>query len=254
MEWRDTGIVLAAHRFGEHDVRLEVLTAEHGRASGLVKGGLSRRLRAVIQPGNRVSVLWRARIESQLGNFTLEPLVSHSLALSRDAGPLLVLTATAALASVLLPEREPHRPVHDGLAALVTLLDASSDTDSDRLRWATGLVRWELGLLRDLGFGLDLEVCAATGQAHDLVYVSPRTGRAVSREPGLPYAGRLLSLPAFLTAPGSVAADFDEVFQGLSLTAFFLGRCLLEPKARDLPGPRQRLAEYIAEQAAKALG
>ncbi|HEY8351547.1 MAG TPA: DNA repair protein RecO [Sphingomonadales bacterium] len=250
MEWHDEAIVLAVHRHGEHDARLETLTAEHGRAFGLVKGGLSRRLRSVIQPGNRLSVTWRARVEHQLGNFTAEALGAHGLALARDPGRLLALTAATALVSAVLPEREPHRAVYDGLSALIALVDQCRDGEEDRLAWLTGFIRFEMGLLRDLGFGLDLESCAATGTRDDLVYVSPRTGRAVSRAAGRPYHDRLLPLPEFLTSPGEQAADLAAAAQGLELAGFFLERCLLAPHRRGLPAARQRLALHVAEKVA----
>lgn len=254
MEWRDEAIVLAVHRHGEHDARLETLTAEHGRAFGLLKGGLSRRLRSVIQPGNRLMATWRARVESQLGNFTVEALGGHSLALARDPGRLLALTAATALISAVLPEREPHRAVYEGLGALIALVDQSSDDKEDRLLWLTGFIRFEIGLLRDLGFGLDLETCAATGGRDDLVYVSPRTGRAVSRAAGLPYHDRLLPLPAFLTRPGAQADDLQAAGQGLELAGFFLERCLLSAQRRSLPAARLRLAQYVAAEKVAASG
>lgn len=250
MEWRDEAIVLAIHRHGEHDARLETLTAEHGRAFGLLKGGLSRRLRSIIQPGNRLMVTWRARVESQLGNFTVEALGAHGLALARDPGRLLALTAATALVSAVLPEREPHRAVYEGLGALIALVDQCSDGAGDRLLWLTGFIRFEIGLLRDLGFGLDLDACAATGTRDDLVYVSPRTGRAVSRDAGRPYHDRLLPLPAFLTHPGVEAADLVAAGQGLELAGFFLERCLLSPQRRGLPAARLRLVQYVAEKVA----
>lgn len=248
MEWRDRGIILAAHRHGEYDVRLEVLTVAHGRAFGLVKGGQSRKMRGLVQPGNQISVLWRARLETHLGTYAIEPVKTHALAFTREQGRLQALVSCCALAAAVLPEKEAHGPVHDGLAAVISLLDAGADGADDRLSWGTGLVRWESGLLRDLGFGLDLSECAATGARDDLTFVSPKSGRAVSSAAGAPYAGRLLPLPAFLLVPGAVATCLAEVRAGLTLTGFFLERYLLAPHGRTLPPPRKRLMDFFASE------
>lgn len=246
MDWHDSGIVLGGQVHGEYDLRLELLTEDHGRVFGIVKGGQSRRLRGALQPGNRIEATWRARIETQLGTFAVEPKSAHSLALARDPGRLAALVSCLAITATTLPEREVHRPVHDGLAGVIDLLDASAEDDAARLLWGTGIVRWELGLLRDLGFGLDLGACAATGQAEDLCYVSPRTGRAVSLGAGAPYRDRLLTLPPFLTRAGEAADGLKAVADGLALTAFFIDRCLLAPHGREMPAARLRLSEYVA--------
>lgn len=245
MEWSDTGIVLSGKPLGEHDILLSLLTSRHGRVNGIVKGGQSRTKRGMLQPGNRLDVTWRARLETQLGVFSPELKSGHSLALSRDPGPLMALVSCLALTSAALPEREDHHPVHTGLWGVIDLLDAAGADPADRLLWGTGIVRYELGILRDLGFGLDLSECAATGQTDDLCYVSPKSGRAVSRDAGHGWRDRLLSLPEFLLTVGQNARNLSEVDDGLKLTGFFLNRYLLEPAGRQMPAARLRLIDYF---------
>lgn len=237
MEWRDEGIILAVRRHGEESAIADVLTAEHGRAQGLVKGGRSRRQRPVLQPGNTVQVTWRARLEEHLGNFHVEPL-------ALQAGPImdhpLRLAALGTLAglSQLLPEREPHRRIYDALHIVLSAIE-------DDAVWPALLVRWELGLLDELGFGLDLSKCAATGSRNDLVYVSPRSGRAVSAAAGEPYRDKLFALPAFLI--GAAPATPADVVAGLRLTGYFLDRHLFEPRGVSAPEQRQWIIRALAE-------
>jgi DNA repair protein RecO (recombination protein O) len=230
MEWSAEAIVIGARRHGETDIILEVVTAEHGRHLGLVKGGRSRRVRPVLQPGNTLALSWRARLHEHLGNFRAEPVKERSIALmSSSVGAFGLALAAAHLR--LLPERDPHpRLFH----AFATMLDCF-----DRPTLAAELMaRFELIMLDDLGFGLDLESCAATGTRHDLIYVSPRSGRAVSRTAGKPYAERLLDLPAFLRKDGGGPADQASVEQAFRMTGFFLERHLLESRGQGLPAER----------------
>ena len=173
MEWRDDGVILSVRRHGETSAIAEVLSADHGRCLGLVRGGRSRLQRPVLQPGNLVQVTWRARLEEHLGNFTIEPLALKAGAIIEEPFRLAGLSALVGLAQ-LLPEREPHRRMYQ---ALQIILDRIEEDDV----WPALLVRWELGLLDELGFGLDLSSCVATGTAQELCYVSPKSGRAVSR-------------------------------------------------------------------------
>jgi len=238
MEWRDEAIILSVRRHGETSAIVEVLTADHGRALGLVRGGRSRLQRPILQPGNQVAAQWRARLEEHLGNFTFEPVSLRAGPIMEEPFRLAGLSTLAGL-SQLLPEREPHRRIYDAL--LVVLAEIEQDDV-----WPALLVRWEMGLLDELGFGLDLAACAATGQRDDLVYVSPRTGRAVSRDAGRPYHDRLLPLPAFLRAPA--AATPDDVAAGLRLTGHFLTRHVFEPRGLSAPEQRQWIIRALAER------
>jgi DNA repair protein RecO (recombination protein O) len=236
MEWRDEGILLAARPFGETSAVAEVFTPAHGRHAGVVRGGASRRLAPVLQPGTQVAATWRARLDDHLGALTLEPLRPR-VALLADAGRLAALAAACAVLCAALPERAPHPALWAPTVALFDLLDGGGD-------WALAYLRWELGLLDDLGFGLDLTACAVTGATTDLAFVSPRTGRAVARGAAGDWAPRLLPLPACLTGP--VPATLHDIAQGLALTGHFLLRALPHgPRGPRLPEARSRLARRL---------
>jgi DNA repair protein RecO (recombination protein O) len=231
MQWVDEAIVLGVKRHGEASAILEVMTREHGRHLGLVRGAAGARLRPVLQPGNRVSVTWRARLDEHLGHYAVEGL---DLAAARflDASHALYGLMHVAALCRLLPERDPHPQIHATLDhVLGALLDA-------RLAGPC-MARFELQLLSELGFGLDLESCAATGSTTELVYVSPKSGRAVSRAAGRPWHDKLLRLPAFLAEPEPAeepsAADLVDAF---AMTGFFLQRHVLEPRGLALPDAR----------------
>jgi DNA repair protein RecO (recombination protein O) len=235
MDWRDTGFVLTARRHGESSLIVELLTAEHGRHAGLVRGGQSPKRRALLQPGNLVAASWRGRLEEHLGAFDIELARAHAAGVIDDPDRLAALSSAAALIAVALPEREPHGDVYQGFAMLIAALDSAD--------WAARYVAWECTLLAALGYGLDLTCCAATGVNDDLAYVSPRSGRAVSRSAGTPYHDKLLALPAFLWR--DAAAENADVVAGLTLTGHFLHHHLLEPHGRTLPEARARLAERL---------
>jgi DNA repair protein RecO (recombination protein O) len=238
MEWRDEGVILSVRRHGETSAIAEILTAAHGRVLGLVRGGRSRQQRPVLQAGNAVQTVWRARLEEQLGTFTLEPLDLRAGAIMEEPFRLAGLATLTGLAQ-LLPEREPHPRVYE---ALRVVLEAIGD---DQL-WPALLVRWELGLLDELGFGLDLSKCAATGARENLAYVSPRSGKAVSAEVGEPFQNRLFRLPAFLWAGGTAAPA--EVIEGLKLAGFFLERHVFEPRGMRLPEQQDWIISALAER------
>ncbi|MFD2233784.1 DNA repair protein RecO [Phaeospirillum tilakii] len=228
MEWDDEALLLAVRRHGEHAGIVSCLTQGHGRVVGLVHGIASRERRGVVQVGNRVRLWWRARLPEQMGTLKVELVTAHAAAALGDAGRLAALAAGCALAERTLPERAPQPAAFAALAALLDALPAES--------WASVYVHFELALLRDLGFGLDLSACAVSGTVEDLAYVSPRTGRAVSRAAGEPWRDRLLPLPPFLTrgGEGSVA----EIRDALRLTGYFLDR-----HAGPLPPARARLVD-----------
>jgi DNA repair protein RecO (recombination protein O) len=230
MEWSEHGIVVGTRRHGETDIILEVMTAGRGRHLGLVKGGRSRRQRPVLQPGNTLALTWRARLHEHLGNFRAEPVVERSAGLmTSGVGAFGLALAGAHLR--LLPERDPHPRLYEALAVMLDCLDRP-DLAGELM------VRFELLLLDELGFGLDLEACAATGTREALVYVSPRSGRAVSREAGLPHAEKLLALPAFLTAPAGNGTSRDALREGFRLTGYFLERHVHHAREQTLPDVR----------------
>jgi DNA repair protein RecO (recombination protein O) len=232
MEWTDEGIVLGTRKHGEANTILELMTREHGRHLGLVRGGTGSRMRPVLQPGNSVGVTWRARIDEHLGHFAVEGLDLRAASFLAHAHAVYGITYLGALCR-LLPERDPHPQVFADLNAIV-------DQIGERVQAAALVARFELSLLADLGFGLDLAECAATGTDTDLVYVSPKSGRAVSRSAGEPWRDKLLHLPAFLRWPeGPLEFATDELAAAFALTGFFLARDLFEPRGLPLPESRQ---------------
>jgi DNA repair protein RecO (recombination protein O) len=244
MEWRDEGFVLAARRHGESSAVVTLLTREHGRHAGLARGGSGRRGAAIYQTGNRVAAVWRARLADHLGTFISEVVESHAARLIDDRLSLAVLAAAAAMAEATLPEREPHAALFERMVELI----ATIEDDPQAKRWPAAYVRWEMNLLADLGFGLDLARCAATGRSDDLGYVSPRTGRAVSREAGEGYKDRLLALPPFLAGAGVAEPGPEDVGRGLALTGFFLERHILHGLPA-LPPARVRLGDLLRSRA-----
>jgi DNA repair protein RecO (recombination protein O) len=245
MHWADEGIVLASRRHGETAAVASVMTRAHGRHAGLVHGGASRRMRPVLQPGSAVAVEWRARLSEHLGNMRIEPRSAPGAALFDDGDRLAALAAACALTDAALPEREPHPAVFEGLTLL---LGALAEGDPS---WPAVYVRWELGLLAELGFGLDLERCAVTGEAKDLTHVSPRSGRSVSGAAAEPYRERLLALPPFLAPNRGRPAANDpraDVMQGLALTGYFLQRRVFEAHGAKMPPARARLVERLGSE------
>ena len=234
MEWSDDGIVLAARKHGETSAIVSLLTRGHGRHAGLVRGGAGRRARGVYQPGNLVSAAWRARLAEHLGTYTCELVRAHAADHLQDKLPLAALSAATAMVEATLPEREPHAAVYDETIALLDALGSPG--------WQAVYVRWELALLAELGFGLDLTECAATGTNDNLIYVSPTSGRAVSAAAGEPYRDRMLTLPAFLLPGGDrEGAGAEDVATGLRLTGYFLTHHVFIAGHGNLPAARERL-------------
>jgi len=232
MQWTDEGIVLGVKRHGEASAILELMTREHGRHLGLVRGGSGARLKPILQPGNSVAASWRARLDEHLGLYSVEGMNLRAAGFFGAPHAVYGVTHLAALMR-LLPERDPHVGLY---AVFESLLDRLDDP-----QWAAPmLVRFELQLLAELGFGLDLSECAATGATAELIYVSPKSGRAVSRDAGVPYADRLLPLPAFLHDE-EAAAGGDDLANGFALTGYFLTRHVLEPRGLPLADERAHL-------------
>ncbi|MCI4664354.1 MAG: DNA repair protein RecO [Neomegalonema sp.] len=241
MEWRDEAILLTIRRHGEADAVIEVFAREHGRRSGLVKGGGSTRRAAELQPGAQLSVAWRGRLESQLGAFRAEALTMRAGRLLDDP---LALAALASILAQIAAYSAEHAPNPELFEATTELLDALADPD----RWPGLYAAWELSLLAMLGFGLDLSSCAATGASQELIYVSPKSGRAVSRAAGAPYIDKLLTLPAFLRLGGP--ANWGELSEALRLTGYFFEQRVAPSLGLDrTPLPRARLVALAAAKA-----
>jgi len=245
MQWSDEGVILGTRRHGESSLIVELMTPGHGRHLGLVRGGRSRRQRPALQVGNSVAVTWRARLQDHLGAFSIE-LTTPRAARMMD-NPLAIQTVQCLAALLrLLPERDPHATLYEGLVAVLDL------PEPDELVIAAMLVRFEVRMLEELGFGLDLETCAGGGEG-DLVYVSPRSGRAVSEGAGAPYRDRLLRLPAFVcAAPTLDPPQPADALDGLRLTGFFLARHVYEARGLSEPEARSRLASRLVRQVAAA--
>jgi DNA repair protein RecO (recombination protein O) len=245
MEWSDDAIVLSLRPLGETSSILECLTRDFGRHAGLVRGGTSRKMGGMLQPGNTLRVHWRARLSEHLGSFTVEPerIRAGDILEAREA--LMGVNAFSSIASAVLPEREPHAPVFE---VGEILLDAMAGDTFEH--WGPLFVRWEVGVLEALGFGLDLARCAATDSPDDLQYVSPKSGRAVSGAAGAPYRGRLLKLPGFLLGSQNAEPDGRDIAAGLKLTGYFLLERVLRPHGRELPPARLRLAELAQRESA----
>jgi DNA repair protein RecO (recombination protein O) len=243
MDWRDKGIVLETRRLGETGVIATLFTQLHGRHLGLVRGGTSRRMKPLLQPGNTLEAAWRGRLEDHLGTFTLEPMTLRAGLSFGDPLALSGLTSACALAAAILPEREAHPRLYEAFEVLL-------DTLETREVWPAVYVRFELALLQDLGFGLDLTRCAVTGGSDSLTHVSPRSGRAVSAEAAAPYAPKLLALPRFLVEGGGEGATWRDVADGLKLTGTFLERRVLTPQDKTLPDARARLLAKVDRLAA----
>ena len=240
MQWTDEGIVLGVKRHGESSVILELMTHERGRHLGLVRGGTGTRLRAVLQPGNSLRATWRARLDDHLGHYLVEGLNLRAAGFLAAAHAVHGVTHLAALCR-LLAEREPHGHIHDALESILDALDNAAAV-------APLVARFELAFLAELGFGPDLASCAATGETAELIYVSPRSGRAVSRAAGEAYRDRLMRLPGFLRSdvePVS-GADLADAF---ALTGFFLERHAFAPRGLPLPDARARFVAAVVPKA-----
>ncbi|RUS60268.1 DNA repair protein RecO [Pseudorhodobacter sp. E13] len=239
MEWQDEGVLIAMRPHGEASAIIEVFTAVHGRHAGVVRGGASRKVAAIMQPGTQLAVTWRARLEDHIGSFSVEPLQSRA-ALLGDRLALAGLSAICAMLRVALPEREGHPNLWRATMALLAALEHDPD-------WPALYLRWELILLEELGFGLDLTRCAATGSRDDLAFVSPKTGRAVSRGGAGEWADRLFPLPQCLMGQGPASAA--EVAQGLAITGHFLARELAPVLGnRPMPEARTRLLTMLEKR------
>lgn len=240
MEWTSDGIVLSVRKHGETSAIIDVLTPDKGRHLGLVRGGVGRRMRPVLQPGNSVRVTWRARLSEHLGYMTAELAEARFAEIMDDRKAIAALNAICAVATAIMPERETHKDVYDATAVLLSHLH-----DADV--WPALYVRWEAGLLSAMGYGLDLSCCAASGVTEDLTHVSPRSGRAVCAEQAAPYIDKLFILPQFLRRQGEgwKTSTPEDIKAGLHLTGEFLRTRILWPANKDLPEARERMVMMV---------
>ncbi|MBT6108475.1 MAG: DNA repair protein RecO [Rhodospirillales bacterium] len=241
MEWKDDAIILSSRRHGESSSITTVLSPEHGRYAGLVRGGSGKNKRGILQAGNHVRVQWRARLPEHLGTFTCELVHPHAAMVLSDPLRLMALSSSCAVADSVLPEREPHPPVYEGLQVLLNSLGQGDF-------WPLIYVKWELGLLGELGFGLDFSECAATGRNDDLVYVSPKSGKAVSAGAGEPYKDRLLPLPGFLHGSAE-EGTLEDAADGARLTGYFLNNHVYEQHGGTQPEARARFVQALRKTA-----
>jgi DNA repair protein RecO (recombination protein O) len=235
MDWTDEGIIIGTRRHGETSAIVELMTRNHGRHLGLVQGGRSHKMQPLLQTGNRVTADWRARLNEHLGNYALEPV---SFAAARLIESRLALNGVQLIAAHvrLLPERDPHPQLYEILCVVLDCFD--NPALAGEL-----IARFEIKLMDELGFGLDLDQCAATGRHDELIWVSPKSGRAVCREAGAPYADRLLELPPFLRASPGSGASPEELDAAWRLTGLFLNRDVYGPRGIEPPDAR---AAFIA--------
>ena len=238
ISWTDDATILMSRPFGETSAVVEVFTPDHGRCVGVVRGGASRKKAAMLQAGSQVSVTWKARLNEHMGSMTVEPVRSRAAQSMSDRLALAGLNAVCALLSRALPEREPHEPLYHRTIQLLDLLGQSEV-------WPLAYLRWEQALLEELGFGMDLSACAVRGVNEDLAFVSPKSGRAVSREAAGDWADRLLPLPPVLAGKGD--ADNAQIGIALRTTGYFIEKRLLTSLGdRPAPAARQRLLDAIS--------
>lgn len=234
--WSDQGIVLGARAHGEGAAVASVLTRDNGRHAGFVHGGrTSQRLKAWLQPGGLVEVEWSARTAEQLGRFEINDGRAPSPLLVQDPERLLAMLSACALIDICIAERTPHAGVYHGTVALFEALAGPA--------WAAAYVLWEIALLREAGFGIDMSRCAVTGTTENLTHVSPKTGRAVCAQAAQPYLDRLFALPDFLKG-GSDMGD-AEIAKGLAMTGYFIEHRIMEHTTSRMPEVRERLATYF---------
>ncbi|MBM2292645.1 DNA repair protein RecO [Sulfitobacter pseudonitzschiae] len=240
MDWRGTGILLATRKHGETSVIIEVFTEDRGRHAGVVRGGTSRKIAPILQPGAQLDVAWRARLEDHIGSFTVEPVRSRAAQAMGDRLSLAGLNAVTALLCFCLPEREVHAPLYRRTEALLDLMGQNEI-------WPLAYLRWELALLEEMGYGLDLSACAVTGATEGLIYVSPKSGRAVSAEGAGEWVDRMLPLPDVLRGRGD--APDTQIAQGLQTTGYFLATHLAADQGnRALPVARARFVEAFSRR------
>ena len=241
MDWRDQGILLNVRAYGETSAIIDVFTKDHGRYAGVVRGGRSRKMKPTLQPGAQLDLTWRARLQDHLGTFRVELLHNRSALAMGDRQTLSALNAVTAMVLTFLPEREPCAPLYTATEYLFDLLD-------DQAIWPIAYLKWELSLLDVLGFGLDLSACAVTGTTEDLAYISPKTGRAVSREAAGDWANRLFAFVPVLS--GAEECDLDDLKTAFDMTGYFLENQVLKGLGlKAVPAARARFVDVMSQTA-----
>lgn len=243
--WEDQGIVLSVRPHGENGAVVSLLTEQQGRHAGYIRGAHSSKMRGVLEAGNHVDAVWQSRVSDGLGSLTLELTRAPAARFLGDKIRLAALQSACALCDAALPEREVHAGLYHGLQALFDVLESE--------HWGPAYVMWEIALLRELGFSLDLTKCAGGGDASDLLYVSPKTGRAVSRAAGAIYKERLLLLPGFLRPSGTADDPDADILLGLKLTGYFLEHWAFAHHTQGVPEARARLLTRVEEKARAAV-
>lgn len=241
-QWDDTGIVIAVARYGEQSAIVRVLTAEHGLCAGMVKGVYSKKSRGIYQPGNQLHVHWQARLEEHLGSMRGELVSSVTARLLENGTALAVMNAACAMVLACVPERMKEDVIYSNIIAICNEFHAADDA----MKWLCAYVQLEFSLLQESGFALDLGECASLGDVplEELIYVSPKSGRAVSREAGEPYKAKMLPLPVFLR-DGENTSDMRQMLDGLALTGYFLDAWVLRPEGKSLPDARRQLMAHV---------
>ena len=247
-EWNDIGIILSAKKYGEKGLIINILTKTHGRYVSWINNHKTKSILSSVQPGNLVKVFWKSRIIEQMGSFKIEEISSISGKIFDEKIKLQALISLCSLLEKFLPERQNYSEVFDATKAFLNLLAINNDIDNKL--WIKGYVKWEIGLLSSIGFSLDLKQCAVTGKKNNLYYVSPKTGKAVSKQGAGKFAPKLLKLPIFLGAAEDVGSSFnEEIIMGLNITTYFFKNKLLlsinDSKIENLPQPRGRLEMMI---------
>ena len=247
-EWNDIGIILSAKKYGEKGLIINILTETHGRYVGWINNYKNKSILSSVQPGNLVKVFWKSRIIDQLGNFKIEEISSISGKIFDEKLKLQALTSLCSLLEKFLPERQNYSEVFDATKAFLNLLAINNDIDNKL--WIKGYVKWEIGLLSSIGFSLNLEQCTVTGQKNNLYYVSPKTGKAVSKEGAGKFAPKLLRLPTFLGGAEVIGSNLnEEIIMGLDIATYFFKNKLLlsinDSKIVNLPHPRDRFENMI---------
>lgn len=242
MHWTDTAIILSAQKFSENSSIVTAFCSEHGISKGLVKGIQGKKNRGIFHPGNYVNISWRGRLAEHLGMFTAELNQSIAALILTDKQRLAALSTICALLEETLPEKEPHPDIFEQTLHVIQSI-------KEDLNWLPNYILLELNLLSELGFGLDLTACAATGSTKNLIYVSPKSGCAVSEQAGLPYKNKLLTLPNFIKNNHFEQINGAEIKNGLELSAYFLNKYIFEPHNKIMPPSRARLVELVTKEA-----
>ena len=247
-EWNDLGIILSAKKYGEKGLVVNILTELHGRHVGWVNNYKTKSILSSVQPGNLVKVFWKSRLVEQMGNFKIELISSISGKIFDEKIKLQALTSLCSLLEKFLPERQSYSEVFRATKAFLKVLEFNNEVDNEQ--WIKGYIKWEIGLLSSIGFSLDLKQCAVTGQKNNLYYVSPKTGKAVSKDGAGKFGPKLLKLPMFLGGTETIGSSMHmEIIMGLNITTYFFKNKLLlsinDTRIMNLPNPRNRLENMI---------